>query len=398
MTSHVHTGIPAHPELRALVGHALAQELGMNHAPPLQHGDVVSSDLVALHRVDLLLTNHQTELTLPAETAEKVKTQAIAHTVAAMKLVPHTLEVSRLLSAHGFDFLLYKGVTLSGLTNRGIASRGAGDVDVLITPTDLPRAHQVLVDEGFRPKVAFVPTTGLLGRFWSYREREASYYKAGISIDLHWRIPKEPSLVAPTETLLGRKVHVSVGDATVPTLHPSDALCATATTVYLDYCQNLRLVVDLVFLGNLEGMALPDDLPKPGRALVSDVLEFTRQLLGKDLVPEIPGTIAPNPGNVSYLTSLWNRNSSGTLLAAGPTQGSSEWAGRLDHWMRYGQGLPTTARFFAWALFAFPDFTASKPSTSLAAAFGLRMKQLFTNDFPYLRERKRASQRPVSSR
>lgn len=123
---------------------------------------------------------------------------------------------------------------------------------------------------------------------------------------------------------------------------------------------------------------------------MSDMLEFTRQLLGPDLVPEVPGTIPADPKGVRYLIGLWNHNSGGSLLAAGPITGSTEVQGRLDHWMRYGSGLSTALRFVSWAAFAFPDYTPAKPATSFAGALLHRAKQVLTSDYPYLRERNRA--------
>lgn len=379
----------AQPALRAAVSHALQQEIGLPNGSQ-QRFEPVASELVALHRVDLLLTNHQETLGFPEDVAERVKTRALAHTVAGLQLITQTTAVCDLFTNSGIAFLLYKGIALSLATGRGSAARGAGDVDVLIAPHDVPKAHQLLVEEGFIPKIAFVPQPGPLWKFWSYREREASYHRGGISIDLHWRTAKDPRHSPSTDALLARKVDVTVGETILPTLASGDALCVAATTAYLDYCQNLRLIVDLVFLSWLPGVTVPEDLPGPGRALVSDMLEFTRQLVGHDLVPNIPGTIPANPDGVRYLTGLWNHNSGGSLLAAGPATGATEAQGRLDHWMRYGSGLPTALRFFCWAAIAFPPYTPAKPSTSLLGALWHRAKQVLRNDYPYMRERNQA--------
>lgn len=371
------------------MSHALRQQIGLP-SPVEQPCDPVAPELIALHRVDLLLTNHRETLKFPEDSAERIKTQALAHTVAGLQLIAQSAEVSDLFTNSGIDFLLYKGIALSLATGRGSAARGAGDVDVLIAADDVPRAHQLLVDEGFIPKIAFTPQPGTLWKFWSYREREASYHRGGISIDLHWRAAKDPRHSPSTKAMLARRTTVAAGETSLPTLDSGDALCVAAATAYLDYCQNLRVIVDLVFLSWIPGISLPDDVPAPGRALVSDMLEFTRQLLGPDLVPQVPGTIPADPKGIRYLIGLWNHNSGGSLLAAGPTTGTSEVQGRFDHWMRYGSGLSTALRFISWAAFAFPDYTPAKPSTSFTEALGHRAKQVLTRDYPYLRERNRA--------
>ena len=368
---------------------ALRQEMGLPSSRQ-QLFEPVAPELVALHRVDLLLTNHQEALGFPEDNAERIKTQALAHTVAGLQLIAQSAEVCDLFESSGIDFLLYKGIALSLATGRGSATRGAGDVDVLVATDDVPKVHQLLVEEGFFPKIAFAPQPGALWKLWSYREREASYHRGRTSIDLHWRTAKDPRHSASTCAMLARKATVAIGQTSLPTLDSGDALCVAATTAYRDYCQHLRLSVDHVVLSWIPGISLPDDLPGPGRALVSDMLEFTRQLLGPDLVPQVPGTIPADPKGVRHLIGLWNHNSGGSLLAAGPTTGSTEVKGRFDHWMRYGSGFRTALRFISWAAFAFPDYTPAKPSTSFAEALGHRAKQVLTRDYPYLRERNRA--------
>ena len=54
----------------------------------------VAPELVAMHRVDLLLTNHQEALRFPEDSAERIKTQALAHTVAGLQRIAQSAEVS----------------------------------------------------------------------------------------------------------------------------------------------------------------------------------------------------------------------------------------------------------------------------------------------------------------
>jgi hypothetical protein len=384
----------ANSALRTLVGAALRNELGHSVPPASGTYEAVSADLIASHRVDHLLTNHHEQLALPDDIASAVKDRAVAHAVAGLKLITQTAEVCELFGRSDIDFLVYKGVALAATSGRRSASRGAGDVDVLVAPDDVPRAHRLLLAEGFTPRTALEPREGALWRFWSYRERELSYSRGNVSLDLHWRIPKEPALMPPTRALLTRTTGVSIGEHTVPTLDPSDALCAAATTVYLDYCQNLRLISDVVFLSQLPGAHIPEDLPTPGRALVSDVLEFTRVLLGRDLVPEIPGSLEPHPRGVSYLLELWNHNSSRSLHSAGPGRKAPEVIGRFGHWMRYGRGLPTALRFISWAAIDLPPYSANAPSTTLGRALGRRIKQTLHRDFDYVRKRSHSTTIP----
>ena len=252
---------PGSDALFGLVGKALAMERGIPIALGAIPSDQVSTELIANHRVGGLLLAHAEALELRPDLVEAMRQQALSHSFAGLQLVRRTENVAEIFRAHGIQFLIFKGVALSILTGREPAHRGAWDVDVLIRREDVPRAHSFLVGEGFLQKIAFTPREGKRWRFWSFRERELSYRKDGTYIDLHWRISKDPVFLPSTESLMARAVEIKCGRSTILTLSPGDALSAAAQHIYLDYCQNLRLLVDFVFLSSMPGVVLPEDLP-----------------------------------------------------------------------------------------------------------------------------------------
>jgi hypothetical protein len=249
----------------------------------------------------------------------------------------------------------------------------------------------MLINNGFVPKIAFRPQEGPLWKFWSFRERELSYHKAGIYVDLHWRVAKDPHFLPSTESQLKRAVRIRCGGSVIPTLSPADALAAAAQHTYLDYCQNLRSIVDLVYLSWQKKISLPPDTPRAGRALTSDMLEFARGLLGQELVPQVSGTNPPSKAGVSYLADMWAKNSSRTLLEAGPPSLAGEGLGRLWHWLRYGIRPCTGLRFIAWAFFAFPNYRPERPSTTIGASLVFRMRQVMGGRLPYLEARRKTA-------
>ena len=376
-----------HEELRALVSSALHHELGLSPSGKLSTSKTPTADTLTLHRVDGLALKHSPALGLPTGVHAEVSSRALGQSLAGLSLGRTTQIVSHLFRDFRVDFLVFKGVTLSALTARDIGERGAGDIDVLVNSSDVPRVHRELLKRGFTPEISFTPKEGRMWRFWSFRERELSYRRDDIFVDLHWRISKDPNQLPPTHRVLARATSVPVGSDQIDTLTPGDALAAAAQHLYLDYCQNIRLIVDVVYLTHVPGVSLPTDLPKSGRQLVSDVLEFSRLLLGEALIAQVPGALPPQPRNVKYLASLWNQNSSASLLAAGPTSGGNEAFGRLGHWLKYSPRPSTLARFVAWAICAFPPYTESTPHTGLTKAVVYRVRQIATGQLPYLKER-----------
>lgn len=388
----VSVGQPAHTELREFVGSALRHELGVSRPSIPRNSDSPTVEVLTLHRVEGLAFKYAPVLGLPADVLSVLSARAMGQSMAGLNLGRKTVIVASLFRDFGVDFLVFKGVALSALTGRDIAQRGSGDIDILVASGDVPRIHRELLKRGFTPKVSFAPQEGPMWKFWSFRERELSYLRGDIFIDLHWRIGKDPRHLPPTRRTLGRATTFALGSDHLPTLTPGDALAAAAQHLYLDYCQNMRLIVDMIHVSHIEGVSLQADLPESGRQLVSDVLEFSRTLLGADLVPQVPGTLPPKPRHVDYLVSLWNQNSSGSLLAAGPSSGGGEALGRLGHWLRYSPRLSTLARFLSWAICAFPTYRESTPHTGFLKSMLYRAQTITTGQLPYLVERELARQ------
>lgn len=375
--------------LRKLVTVALSTEVSTPVSFEIGPIPEALNEVALHHRVESLLVDHAAELGLEEATLALFMEQARAQHMAGLLLVKSTFAVGELFTRHSFDFLIFKGVPLSVLSGRKPSSRGAGDIDVLIHPRDVPRAHAVLMSEGFRPKIAFAPQDGRAWNFWSFRERELSYRKDGIFIDLHWRVPKNAHHFPDTKAVLARKSEISIGKGSLKTLSPGDSLAACAIHIYLDYCQNLRLFTDLVFLSRLPGNRLPEDLPLPGRQLVSDVLEFARRLLHESVIPQVPGTLDPIERNVQFLQRMWSGNSGLNLLQAGSTSRAGEAVGRFGHWMRYGGSLREILRFASWAFFGFPEAKGHKVTTSFWEALTFRTLQVVSGNLPYLKERRK---------
>jgi len=374
--------------LRQCVSACLAKDLaaGQVDVPPFDPEGLRQA--ARHHRVESFLDSHSDLLGFDPETREYFRSEARAQHIAGLGLVSSTLSVCELFARHGFDFLVFKGVALAVTSGRSPSSRGAGDIDILIRAHDIPRAHKMLLAEGFRPKIAFAPEEKALWKFWAFRERELSYRKEAVAIDLHWRIPKNMQHLPSAKTLLKRKSHLLIAGQLIPTLTASDSLAACAIHIYLDYCQNLRLLTDLVFLSHQEGVHIPSDVPQAGRQLISDVLEFSRQLFDYHLVVDVPGALPPKAKNVDYLMRMWKQNSSAGLLHARSPSATGEAEGRLRHWTRYGGSVREVVRFISWAFFAFPDYTDMRPSTSLPRSLAFRLRQVFTGSLPYVKARK----------
>jgi hypothetical protein len=127
------------------------------------------------------------------------------------------------LAAAGIPALPYKGPVLAALAYGSIASRQAGDLDVLIDPGSLAAAREALRAEGFQPLVPL--------ERWQERQlvRSAHPYALvrnpeSIVLELHWSVSPR-SLSAGLGGTLPREQRedVAVAGTTFPTL-PADVL------------------------------------------------------------------------------------------------------------------------------------------------------------------------------
>jgi len=124
---------------------ALAHESGVTitdaSAPEL------NAQQVKRQRISLVILRAKEQLGLSAQLAEELEDDVASHLVAASMLITQSASLSRALTDAHIDHLVYKGAALGALQG-GVSSRGAGDVDVLVAPEDIPRVDWVLNDLG----------------------------------------------------------------------------------------------------------------------------------------------------------------------------------------------------------------------------------------------------------
>ena len=143
----------------------------------------------------------------------------------AMQLAATGATVSSTLQDGGVPHVVYKGVATTALLGHDWHRRQSADVDVLVSRSRLEGALSVLADAGWEVVDGYhVPN-----RLRSYAYCELSLDRAGILVDLHWRVNASPLVLRiPTETLIESAVDTSLGSSTVPTLNHEHAALVIA--------------------------------------------------------------------------------------------------------------------------------------------------------------------------
>jgi hypothetical protein len=384
----------ASSQIASLVSRALQIELGIQI--PNEAETEINFDLVELarhHRVEGILLSHAAAIGVPKEIEKELIEQARSQVLGGLRLTKDTLAVGSLFDADGIEHLIFKGVALSALSMRDISARGAGDVDVLVDSKSVPRAHRMLVANGFTPRTSLVPSEKPIWKFWSFRDRELGYTRASVDIDLHWIVPRDTKLSASTAAQLARSQRVTIANGSVQTLCPGDALNACAVHIYVDFCHSLRLLVDLAYLSNLPGITLPEDVPGPGRQLVADVLEFARHVLGPSVFPTIPGVPKSSEKSVARLIRMWEKNSAKPLAEASSHDYSWDYVARLKHELFYNSSFTQVARVLSLILFDIPKYSKGIRPAGLITALLLRLRQLATGTVPHRQTLKNSQNR-----
>jgi hypothetical protein len=240
-------------------------------------------ETVRRHRVADLLRVHAEELGLPAEVTSTLRSW---HDRVRPLLMLQALETTRsvaVLADAGVPALAVKGLALAVLSAGRVDARGAGDVDLLIAPEDLAAAHRALTAAGWSLEEGGRVEPGT----WAFRHvnrwgNALTYRGNGAPVDLHWRLEVTPGAYPSARELWSRRVEVSLGTGTVPTLGAADALRHSAGHREGWYLQ--RTLVDLRRLARVEGaLEAPGD---PLRPLAVTSLALARETIGlPDTVP-----------------------------------------------------------------------------------------------------------------
>jgi len=203
-------------------------------------------EAVRRHRVAELVATHAEALGLSPEVAGAV---AELRTVGRRALMVQLLELERLWSVFGeagLRCLAIKGPALAAQTAGDPASRGSGDLDLLISPGDVEAACQLLEANGWRMRLGTEVRPGTWA--WDHVLRSFNAFTfdgPGSTVDLHWRLDPTLDALPGFEVVWGRREPVDLGAVRVETLGHADLLGHASLHAAKDYWRWLRSLVDV---------------------------------------------------------------------------------------------------------------------------------------------------------
>jgi len=289
----------------AVVRAALAAEAG-RVAPVDGLGAVDESaflQAVRLHRVAGVIAESARAIGLPAELAAAVRPFAREDAALGLTLADRTRRAALTMAGAGIPVLVMKGCVLSAQTTGSLTLRGGGDIDLLVRPDDVARAHTALVAAGWDAHEASPPTPGPVWSWTSHMRREYLFTGPPGELDLHWRVGLHHRPLPAASVLLARAATVDVDGVPVRTLAPS----AACLHVHLDRYARLRSLVDIVRLVRRPDVRMPVDAGAQWRRLVGDVVAFAGDLLGGVPPERLRELCGSSSVPVERQRALWER-------------------------------------------------------------------------------------------
>lgn len=222
-------------------------------------------------------------------------------------LAEELAELLHLLESSGIQALPYKGPVLARLLYGHVALRHAGDLDILVSPTDTLRARELITGRGYRSTRPLTPgqaTACLHGQ--RYYHFELVHPTHELMVELHWRIGHDLFSVT-TDWLLepARYQSLEPGQEQTRILPPEVLLLVLAIHGSRHHWQRLIWLVDLAELirGN------PDlDWPRAlnlARSFKCERMLFLGLSLARALLDlRLPASVAAAIERESIITTL----------------------------------------------------------------------------------------------
>ena len=199
---------------------------------------------VLRHRVAEVLEPHVDALNMPAEVAQSVR-DLLRHNRPG--LLVQRLELARLAELLiDVDWLSVKGPVLALQTTGNPASRGGGDIDILVRTADVESIFRQLTDRGWRVR----PVGSAMPGTWAWRHVLNTTYEMTFdgphsTVDLHWRLGPTHHGLPDFDALWARREQVHVGDLALEAMSPSDTFVHSCHHAAKDRWRSLRSLVDV---------------------------------------------------------------------------------------------------------------------------------------------------------
>src|SRR6202046_1609058 len=182
---------------------------------------------------------------LPASAAERLKNACRANTIRCLFLSAELIKILDLFRSHGIPSIPYKGPVLAVQAYGDLTLREFEDLDVILRQSDLPKAHEVMLGLGYRPKFDWILSPGAAASTvpgeYNYRDekrRPMGEFPPGLKL---LPFPKAPD----RDEFSQRLVSVKLNDQEVRTFPVEDGLPILCIHGAKDFWERFSWIADI---------------------------------------------------------------------------------------------------------------------------------------------------------
>ena len=216
----------ASPELR-LLAWLCAASLSRASSAPVDTKNIDWARFSALarhHRVAPVAWRNLSEradIEVPSNVRRDLAEQHRANALHCMRAAGHLMRIADALGEAGIPMLPLKGVCLAALYYHDIASRHAGDIDLLVGPAHLGRANEIMRELGYF-RVSNDKRTVMQEPYEedNYFRLHSMYVSGdGVVVEMHFQLHFNPAILPiNVKDVVARGVTVSLGRTSLPVM------------------------------------------------------------------------------------------------------------------------------------------------------------------------------------
>jgi hypothetical protein len=182
---------------------------------------------------------------IPPPVLERLKDACRANTIRCLFLTAELTKIFDLLRSRGIQAIAYKGPALAMQAYGDMTLRQFEDIDIIVRQSDLPKANEVMLGLGYRPRFDWIVSSGIPSSVipgeYNYRDE-----KRRIMVELHTELtlrhfPEVPDL----EDFSKRLTFVKLNERKIPTFSVEDTLIVLSFHGTKDFWERFSWIADI---------------------------------------------------------------------------------------------------------------------------------------------------------
>ena len=182
---------------------------------------------------------------VPPSVLERLKDACRANTIRCLFLTAALTRIFDLFHSRGIQAIAYKGPALAMQAYGDMTLRQFEDLDIIVRQSDLPKANEVMLGLGYRPRFDWLVSSGIPSSVipgeYNYRDE-----KRRIMVELHTELtmrhfPEVPNL----KDFSNRVVIVKLTEREIPTFSAEDELIVLSLHGAKDFWERFSWIADI---------------------------------------------------------------------------------------------------------------------------------------------------------